>query len=185
MPLGMTRRKPLIVLNDKTYTKDGKAMVDKRSILDLPQLSAAISAAYPFADVLVVRFRDLPLVEQLQVMTATSVFITTAGSSSHLAAFMSRGSSVVMLGGPETEAAKTTPWSRFTPFDELDRWFPLTYVQFFRYAVDKNDTAHYTITKPEGAWEPGGAASEQWYYNANIRVDMERLRPMLDQALGM
>lgn len=183
----MTRKKPLIVLNDKRYHRGSRLSSDKRMLLDIEELAAKLSDAYPMADILAVKFRDMPLVEQLQMMAATTVFITTAGSSSHMAVFMRPGSSAVVVGGLEDQQSQKTPWIRFTPFDELDRWFPLTYVQFQRYAIDMNDTEHYTIVKHENAWEPDGAEERDrwWRYNANIRVDMKKLRPMLDQALGL
>jgi hypothetical protein len=155
-------------------------------ILDIDNLAVEVGAAYPAADVLVVKFRDMPMVEQLQIMSIAQVFITTAGSSSHLAVLMPRGSHVIYLGGPETEAEKASPWGQYTSFNELDRWFPLTYVQFHRYVVEFNDKNSYTTDTPPGIWQPPDAVlRERWrLYNANIRVDMVRLRLMLDQALG-
>jgi hypothetical protein len=187
-PAALTRKRPLIVLNDKRYYKGPELMTDKRLILDIDKLASDISAAYPDADVLVVKFRDMPMVEQIQIMSAVQVFITTAGSSSHMAVFMPKGSSVIYLGAPQTEEEKLQPWMSYTAFNELDRWFPLSYVHFQRYATEMNDTSSYKIEKlPQGTWQPGNAKDrDRWMrYNSNICVDMERLRPMLDQALGL
>lgn len=186
MPSALARKRTLVVLNDKRYHKGANLTTDKRSILHIEELAADIIAAYPQADVLVAKFRDMQMVEQLQIMSVAQVFITTAGSSSHLAVFMPRGSHAILLGGPETEKDKEAPWGSYTSFNELDRWFPLTYVQFQRYATDINDTASYSVQVVPGEWEPPGEAGRnRWrLYNANLRVDMHRLRPMLDQALG-
>lgn len=186
-PAALTRKRPLILLNDKRYHQGSELRSDKRVIIGINDLASDISAAYPAADVLVVKFRDMPMVEQLQIMSAVQVFITTAGSSSHLAVFMPEGSSVIYLGGPETDEEKQKPWMSYTAFNELDRWFPLSYVQFQRYATDINTTSSYEIQLPPGTWMPGNEEERyRWRrYNANIRVDMERLRPMLDTALGL
>jgi hypothetical protein len=186
MPAVMPRKRPVVVLNDKRYHQGGKLLKDKRIILDIEHLAARITDAYPQADVMVVRLRDMPMVEQLLIMSAAQVYITTAGSSSHLAVFMPRGSHVILLGGPETAKDKEIPWGQYTSFNELDRWFPLTYVQFHRYVTNINDTSSYTIEPMPGAWQPREHLRSRWHrYNANIRVQMHRLQPMLDQALGV
>jgi hypothetical protein len=186
MPSALARKRALVVLNDKRYHKNGNLTTDKRSISHIEDLAADIIAAYPQADVVVVKFRDMPMVEQLQIMSATQVFISTAGSSSHLAVFMPRGSHVILLGGPETQKEREEPWAVFTSFNELDRWFPLTYVQFQRYETDIKEKKSYAIEVVPGEWEPpGDELRDRWRrYNANLRVDMRRLRPMMDQALG-
>lgn len=187
IPAALTRTRPLILLNDKRYHKGSELLSDKRLILDIDKLASEISAAYPDADVLVVKLRDMPMVEQIQIMSAVQVFITTAGSSSHMAVFMPKGSSVIYLGAPETEQEKQTPWMSFTAFNELDRWFPLAYVEFLRYTTDINDTSSYLVRPIPGMWQPGDAEGRDrwWRYNADVRVDVERLRPMLNQALGL
>lgn len=186
MPSALARKRPLILLNDKRYRHGGQLKIDKRMILDIDGLAVDIATAYPQTDVVVARFRDMPMVEQLQIMSVAQVFITTAGSSSHLAVFMPRGSHVIYLGGPETEQEKQNPWGAYTSFNELDRWFPITYVQFQRYVTDIKHNMSYTLDLPPDAWQPGDPPlRERWQrYNANLRVDMGRLRPMLDKALG-
>lgn len=180
-----THQRPLIILNDKTFHTGHTFHTDKRLILEVEALAADLRAAYPDADVLAVRFRDLPMIEQIQVMSGAQVFITTAGSSSHMAVFM-RGGHVILLGGPEDDDAKDKPWTTYSPFDELDRWFPLTYVQFLRYSTDIADTQSYTMEQPPGVWQPPpGVLRDRWNrYNANIRVNMTKLLPMLDAVLG-
>lgn len=98
---------------------------------------------------------------------------------------MPRGSHVILLGGPETEKERQQPWLDYTPFNELDRWFPLTYAQFHRYTTDNLDRKTYTIEELPGTWRPNTAELQDMWrrYNANIRVDMQKLRPILDSVL--
>lgn len=122
LPAAHTRRRPLVLLNDKRYRGEGSGLTsDKRAILNIDALAASIAAAYPGVDVLAVKFRDMPMVEQLQLMSAASVFVTTAGSSSLLSVFQPAGSLVILLGGPEDEDALQRPFISYTPFNELDR----------------------------------------------------------------
>lgn len=115
------RKRPLVLLNDKRFHKNLVLTPDARSIMEIDALAANISVAYPAADVLAVKFLDMPMVEQLQLMSAASVYITTAGSSSMLAAFMPTGGQVILVGSPEGEAERQAPWISYTAFNELDR----------------------------------------------------------------
>lgn len=192
LPTGLNHPRPLVVLNDKRYFSDGCLLDDKRMILDIEQLAEQIQVAYPHADVLVVRLRDYSIPDQMRFMAAATVFITTPGSSSHMAVFMPYGSTAVIVGGPEDESTQNLPpWVSYTSFNELDRWFPLTYVHFVRYATDIADTSSYVV-KPDlnlvGArWQPYDSVERArwWNYNADVRVDMHRLEPTLDDALGL
>src|SRR5689334_19034646 len=122
LPSAIARKRALVVLNDKRYHQIANLTTDKRVILEIEDLAAEIAAAYPQVDVLLAKFRDMPMVEQLRTMSMAQVFITTAGSSSHLAVFMPRGGHTIYLGGPETEEEKQNPWGPYTAFNELDRW---------------------------------------------------------------
>jgi hypothetical protein len=186
MPAALARKRPLVVISDKRYHRNGKLTTDKRIILNVEDLAADIAAAHPDVDVVIAKFRDMPWVEQLQVMSVAQVYITTAGSSSHMAVFMPRGGQVILLGCPEPENDQDVAWGKYTAFTELDRWFPLTYVQFQRYTTDIKDNSSYAIQPLQGRWEPEDPVLRaRWrLYNANLHVDFRRLQPMLDQALG-
>lgn len=67
------------------------------------------------------------------------------------------------------------------------RLFPLTYAQFQRYAIDVQDTGSYMIKPEQVNYKPTNEdIRDRWFrYNADVKVDMARLQPMLDQALGV
>lgn len=123
-PQALTRARPLILLNDKRFTdKDGTLQDDRRMLLDIEALSRQLAAAFPHADVLPVRLRDLGMPDQLRLMAATRVFVTTSGSSSQPLVFMPRGATAIVVGQPEDEKTKALgPGVRFQSFEELDRW---------------------------------------------------------------
>lgn len=190
IPEALKPIKPLIVLNDKRYTSHGQVMEDRRMILDIDALADSIQEAYPFANVMVVAFRDYTLTDQMRFLAGAKVFITTAGSSSHMLVFMPRGSTTIMLGGPEDDEAKAAPWGPYTSFNELDRWLPLSYVDIQRYETNVRDKEWFEVKRNPDivatSWQPPNPQvnARWWQYNADIRVDMQRLRPMLDRALG-
>lgn len=68
------------------------------------------------------------------------------------------------------------------------RWFPLTYVQFARYPVLYDSKDEYEVKLLPGQYQPSifsPRARRQWnLYNASIRVRMDRLKPLIDQALA-
>jgi hypothetical protein len=169
--------KPLILLNDKRFGADNK--VDRRMIIDIDGLVSNLSALYPAAEVKAVRFRDLTVTEQIRWTTRAKVFITTQGSSSFLMVFLPAGATCVMVGSP---AGNSTKW---VSFYELDRWFPLTYVQFERYQVLVNSTAEYDAKVLPGHWQPGDPAEahDWWLYNAAVRLRLDRLAEMLNPVL--
>ncbi|WIA23517.1 hypothetical protein OEZ85_000254 [Tetradesmus obliquus] len=71
--------RPLVVLNDKRHGPTGQE--NRRMILDIDSVAANLSAAYPGCEVRAVRLRDLSWLKQLRLLSRTSVFITTQGSS--------------------------------------------------------------------------------------------------------
>lgn len=151
-------------------------------ILEIDKLAQDIAAAYPSAEVVVARFRDLPWPNQLKLLSQTSVFITTQGSSAFRWIWLPRGATTVVIGAPE--GPEPTEWKSF---HELDRWFPLSYVDFERYRIDSNNTADYVVSVKPGHWQPKDpkAAKLWWLYNADVRVRLDRLGPVIDQALGV
>ncbi|WIA34965.1 hypothetical protein OEZ86_013246 [Tetradesmus obliquus] len=170
--------KPLIVLNDKRFGASNQT--DRRMLLDIEPLVSNLSALYPQAEVRAVRFRDLNMTEQLRLVAHATVFITTQGSSAFRLVFLPEGATCVYVGSPKS--ADATKW---VPFYELDRWFPLSYVQFQRYEVALNSTAEYDASPMPGHWAPGDPAEarEWWLYNAHVRLQLDRLKVMLDPAL--
>ena len=111
--LGPSQTRPLIILNDKRYGPSAKP--DRRMILDIDELAANISALYPNAEVLAVRFRDLEWSDQLRLLSRATVFITTQGSSAFRLVFMPKGATCIMIGSPDP---KKSEWKSF---HELDR----------------------------------------------------------------
>jgi hypothetical protein len=128
-----------------------------------------------------VRLRDLSWPEKLRLLSRTSVFITTQGSSAFRLVFLPRGSTAVIVGGPETASPE------WVNFHELDRWFPLSYVQFSRYEVHTQNKDEYEVQVVPGWWQPEWykplARRAWWLYNANVRIDIQRLRGVLDSIL--
>lgn len=189
---GSYTSRPLVLLNDKRYhdsTAAGSSVTtlksDRRMILEIEHLADDIRAAYPTADVVAVRFRDLSWPDQLRLLSQAKVFITTQGSSAFRWVWLPPGSTCVVIGAPE--AAPGLGHTEWKSFHELDRWFPLSYVDFQRYHVDASNTGEYDASVKPGHWQPKdpAAAKRWWLYNADVRVDFERLRPMIDQALRM
>jgi hypothetical protein len=127
-----------------------------------------------------VRLRDLTWPEQLRMMSRTAVFITTQGSSAFRLVFMPRGSTAVIVGGPDTYSPT------LVNFHELDKYFPLSYVQFSRYKVDNENEAEYEVLPVPGKWPPWYhplAKRAWWRYNANVKVNIQRLRGLMDDVL--
>jgi hypothetical protein len=128
-----------------------------------------------------VRLRDLSWPDKLRLLSRTSVFITTQGSSAFRLVFLPRGSTAVIVGGPETGSPE------WVNFHELDRWFPLSYVQFSRYEVHTQNKWEYEVQVVPGWWQPEWykplARRAWWLYNANVRIDLQRLRGVLDSIL--
>lgn len=181
---GSYTSRPLILLNDKRYHDSSSSTLksDRRMILDIEQLAEEIRAAYPTADVVAVRFRDLSWPDQLQMISQAKMFITTQGSSAFRWIWLPPGSTCIVIGAPEESGH--TEWKSF---HELDRWFPLSYVAFERYSVSADSTGDYVVSVKPGQWQPKdpAAAKRWWLYNADVRVQLEQLRPMIDQALGL
>lgn len=148
-------------------------------LLDIEPLVGNLSVLYPGADVKAVRFRDLNMKEQIQWAARAKVFITTQGSSSFGLVFLPEGATCVYVGSP---LGNSTTWKSFY---ELDRWFPLTYVQFQRYEVAASDTADYEVKPMLHHWQPvnPAEAKEWWLYNANVRLQLGRLKAMLEPVL--
>eukprot|EP00878_Enallax_costatus_P032541 GHUV01035769.1.p1 GENE.GHUV01035769.1~~GHUV01035769.1.p1 ORF type:complete len:234 (+),score=41.24 GHUV01035769.1:146-847(+) len=134
--------RPLILLNDKRYhdssSGTGPLKDDRRMILEIEKLAQDIAAAYPSADVVVARFRDLPWPDQVRLLCQASVFITTQGSSAFRWLWLPPGATTVVIGAPE--GTEPTEWKSF---HELDRWFSLSYVRFQRYHIDTNGGSSY------------------------------------------
>lgn len=168
--------KRVVVLNDKRYGENGAA--DRRMILDIEALATDLTALYPGVRASAVRFRDLPWVQQLQQLAQADVFITTQGSSAFRLVFLPPGATCIMIGAP---AGEDTQWGSF---HELDRWFPLTYVQFKRYEIPVQQTDEYVVNVT-GGWEPAGEAARRnwWLYNANIKVKVAKLQQLLNGVL--
>lgn len=168
--------RPLILLNDKRFhgTRPDTLGNDRRMILNIEQLATEIKATYPSADVVPVRFRDLTWPDQLRLLSQAVVFITTQGSSAFRLVWLPPGAACIMIGSPK--APVKTEWKSY---HELDRWFPLSYIQYHMYEIDHNKTDDYVLP----AWSTNDIG--WWYYNADVRVRMERLRPILGQILGM
>uniref|UniRef100_A0A383VIN0 Glycosyltransferase 61 catalytic domain-containing protein n=1 Tax=Tetradesmus obliquus TaxID=3088 RepID=A0A383VIN0_TETOB len=169
--------KPLILINDKRYGVNGQE--DRRMLLDIEPLIGNLSELYPAAEVKAVRFRDMEIPEQIRWIARAKVFITTQGSSAFLLVFLPAGATCIVVGSP---SGNSTTW---TSFYELDRWFPLTYVQFQRYEVDVNSIAEYEVKTVPGHWQPDNPAEARdwWLYNANVRLRLERLKVLLEPAL--
>lgn len=176
--------RPLILLNDKRYYEPGKPELqdDRRMILHIEMLADEIRTAYPMADVISARFRDLEWPDQLRLLSAATVFITTQGSSAFRLVFLPADSTCIMVGSPELPGEQ-----QWLSFHELDRWFPLSYVHFERYQISHENTTDYQIMVRPGHWQPPGedAARRWWLYNAHVRLQMDRLAPMLDKALSL
>eukprot|EP00878_Enallax_costatus_P045570 GHUV01054984.1.p1 GENE.GHUV01054984.1~~GHUV01054984.1.p1 ORF type:complete len:485 (+),score=44.64 GHUV01054984.1:527-1981(+) len=176
--------RPLILLNDKRYRDAPGSSVlqdDRRMILDIEQLANDIRQAYPHTDVIPVRFRELAWPDQLRLLSTSTVFITTQGSSAFRLVFLPLGSSCIMVGSPELPGEQ-----EWQSFHELDRWFPLNYVRLERYPIPYSNTSdEFVVWRKPGHWEPGGqeAARRWWLYNAHVRLHLARLKPMLDRAL--
>lgn len=150
-------------------------------ILNIDEVAANLTAMYPTAEVKVIRFRDLPLAEQIKWLARAKVLITTQASSSFGLVFLPKGATCIMVGAPQAD--KQTMWKSFY---ELDHWFPLTYVDIKRYEVpfsSKND--EYEVKVLPGWWQPKDRreAKNWWLYNANIKIRVDRLKDMLDVAL--
>uniref|UniRef100_A0A383WL63 Glycosyltransferase 61 catalytic domain-containing protein n=1 Tax=Tetradesmus obliquus TaxID=3088 RepID=A0A383WL63_TETOB len=168
----------LILINDKRFGASNET--DRRMLLDIEPLVEKLSALYPGFEVRAVRFRDLTWTEQLRWMSRAKVFVTTQGSSAFRFVFLPPGATCVVVGSP---ASNNTTY--FKPFHELDRWFSLSYVQFLRYGMSVDSTAEYEVQRVPGHWQPDDAveAHDWWMYNANVRVQAERLQAMLDPVL--
>jgi hypothetical protein len=126
-----------------------------------------------------VRLRDLSWPDKLRLLSRTSVFITTQGSSAFRLVFLPRGSTTVVVGSPETGSPE------WVNFHELDRWFPLSYVQFSRYEVNTQNKHEYEVEVVPGWWQPDNRRARRawWRYNAHVRIDIWRLRGLLDSIL--
>eukprot|EP00878_Enallax_costatus_P041671 GHUV01048513.1.p1 GENE.GHUV01048513.1~~GHUV01048513.1.p1 ORF type:complete len:150 (+),score=8.38 GHUV01048513.1:562-1011(+) len=147
-------------------------------ILDIENLVASIQSEYTTADVVAARFRDLSWPDQLRLLSQASVFITTQGSSAFRWVWLRPGATVIVLGAPN--AFTPNEWKNF---HELDKWFPLHYIRFEKYLVDINKTGDYKAQAEE--WQKGDRGQQEWWlYNSDVRVQMDRLRPLLDKALG-
>lgn len=175
--------RPLILFNDKRYHTGipKRLQSDRRMILDLDELVANLTIKYSKAEVVAVRFRDLPWPDQLRVISQARVFITTQGSSAFRWLWLPPGATCIVIGAPE--GPQRTEWQSF---HELDRWFPLSYVSFQRYTVDINKTDEYVVNVVPGHWQPNNpeAARHWWLYNADVRLRMQKIEPMLDHAMG-
>jgi hypothetical protein len=128
-----------------------------------------------------VRLRDLPWPDVLRLLSRTAVFITTQGSSAFRLVFLPPGSTAVVVGGPDT---RSSTWKNF---HELDRWFPLSYVQFSRYEVHTQNEEEYEVKVVPGMWQPHCIAPLSrrawWLYNADVRIDRQRLQGLLNDVL--
>jgi hypothetical protein len=127
-----------------------------------------------------VRLRDLSWPDKLRLLSRTAVFITTQGSSAFRLVFLPRGSTAVIVGGPETGSLE---WRNF---HELDRWFPLSYVQFARYEVDNENKTEYEVNALDNSWRSRFMPWRErawWRYNANVRIDIQRLKGLLESVL--
>jgi capsular polysaccharide biosynthesis protein len=149
-------------------------------ILDVEGLVANLSRLYPAAEVMAVRFRDLNMTEQVRWLSKAKVFITTQGSSGFRLVFLPAGATCIFIGSP---SGNSTKW---TPFHELNRWFPLADVQLVRYHIDGNSTADYEVKVMPGHWQPADPdqARDWWLHNANVRLRMDRLKTMLDTVFS-
>jgi hypothetical protein len=148
-------------------------------MMDIEALAQNLTAQYP-AGVQAVRFRDMEWREQLRVLSQTKVFITTQGSSAFRLVFLPPGATCIMIGAPEPH---NTSWKSF---HELDRWFPLTYVQFLRYEIPMSAVDEYEVKVWPGWWQPVDAEGQKnwWLYNADVRLKKERLYPILESVLS-
>ncbi|KAF8056745.1 POMGNT2 [Scenedesmus sp. PABB004] len=162
-----TRPRDLVLLNDKRHGSEA----DRRMIMDIEQVAANLSAALPSAEVAAVRIRDLAWPDQLRVLTRTSVFITTQGSSAFRLIFLPRGAVCVMVGAP------AEPGSEWESFHELDKWFPLSWVEFVKYEVPLNATWAYEPSPLSCTWVNNTNTRDRGWclYNANIRLNASRL----------
>lgn len=75
--------------------------------------------------------------------------------------------------------------TQYTPFHELDAWFPLTYVRFIRYEIELQNINDYRVRHIDGLWQPDDPQERinWWLYNADVRLDMGKLIPMIDPVL--
>jgi hypothetical protein len=146
-----------------------------------PATAAAALLSLLLLQVRAVQLRNLSWPDQLRLMSRTAVFITTQGSSSFRFIFIPRGSTAVIIGGPDTYSPT------LKNFHELDMYFPLRYVQFARYEADTQNAAEYEVLPVEGNWPSPfyhPLARRAWLrYNANVRIDVQRLRGLLDDVL--
>jgi hypothetical protein len=146
----------------------------------LLDICASCSGVAPLLlQVRAVRLRDLSWPDKLRLLSRTSVFVTTQGSSAFRLVFLPRGSTAVIVGGPETGSPE------WVNFHELDRWFPLSYVQFSRYEIHTQNTWEYEVQVVPGWWQPDNRRARRawWLYNAHVRMDIQRLRGLLDGIL--
>lgn len=169
---------PLVLLNDKRSGPGGTP--DRRMVKDVEALASNLSMLYPSANFTAVRFRDMPWAEQLHLLSRAKIFITTQGSSAFRLVFLPRGAVCVMVGAPE---GNQTEW---VSFHELDRWFPLSYIQFVRYTISIHNITEYTVQIMPGHWQPTDQKGRDnwWLYNADVRLDVQRLKMILDPILG-
>lgn len=144
-------------------------------IKDVELVTANLTTMYPSAEVQAVRLRDLQWPRQLQLLQRAKVFITTQGSSAFRLVFLPRGAKCIIIGSPRNNPGE---WQ---PFHELDKWFPLSYVQFLRYEVEH--ASEYEVRGPQG-WNDSAVGRHWWTYNADVRLNISRVQEMLDPIVS-
>jgi hypothetical protein len=149
-----------------------------------------------------VKFTALSWRRQLDVLASTTIFVTTEGSSGFRYVFLPAGASAIVLGHPDNTTAGAVPLGTIEEFHEIDKYFPISYVNFIKYWVDVKDKDEYEeyekVIGLDHLLEPRfdsnkfhsaqeGETTEYKYklYHAHIIVKMEKIERMVRSAIRL
>lgn len=120
-------------LRPKVLIIDGVEGEKRRFQEDLSSMVPALRAEFPDAQIELVKISQLPGEEQMQLLSETTVLVTSVGSRSYWMMYLPDGAQVVLVGPPEFYGADgTTPVE--LPFREVDWcWGNLGYFNILLY----------------------------------------------------
>lgn len=157
---------PLIIVNRRPDTR--------RHMLNRDEVAAAINARFPHCRVVYKDMTQLPYRKQLQLLQHAAVMVTTQGSHAFRFMLLPTGARVVLIGGPAVHAGDGN-WER-TLFFEVPKYFSASYIKFIKYVVNVGAKEEYSVPNLQ-VWPHWNA------WNADIRVNLTRLLPLVRQAV--
>ena len=163
----------------------------RRGIVNFPEVHEHVRARFDtVADVRVTGFAGMPLAEQLQLITSTSVCFSPGGGVSLLLPFLPRGAHAILVNYiirtlDSHYAGEHGECSNCSSTMEAEMWRHVRYVRKLYYRIrDASDVPVPPLTAAAGRAGNGGPDGYEAQRGASVHINVHRLGKLVQTALA-